>query len=530
MDSSSRVTSVDALSSQDAFVRTMKGLTYQYSDMMSQWTKMLTDAADFALSHPANVLATTLPVEMTRGCLQYAGRNFGPHEKHEFNFDLSDQKVRKQIAKDTGIDEASALARTIDGEPVDVEIEVVDEQSFGNLKHLKILDHDGNEHAEPRPPLLIISPMSGHFDTLLTDTVHRMMQDYDVYVTDWKNAKHIPLEEGEFGLSDYTSYLKDKWLPMINMRHQPEGTDEDNIAQTVHTLAVCQPGVSLLAATAMMSEDESPHTPASVTMMGSPIDTQVSPGSVNEFAEQHDMDWFRKNTISTTGPIYDGAGRDVYSGTGQLLGFMSMNKEKHEQGFKDMAVGMAFAPWNDAVDALGLDHVSVGDGDKAESIAAFYDEFLTVGDLSAKFYLETIEAVFKEHHMANGSFKHTDPETQESRIVDLSAITHTALFTVEGENDDITGRGQTSAAHDLAPNIPDDMRQHLEQEKVGHYGLFSGTGWRQGIAPEIIDFTRRVDEANGLNYHMSTEQENTLTQAGLLNGVSERREEADLAL
>lgn len=445
------------------------------------------------------------------GMLDFAHHMYGAHMKHEFDFSVLDAERTMELAQAAGVSRDQVHPRTINGAPTDFEIEIVDRKPFGNLKHFVVTDAHGEPHAPERPPLLIVAPMSGHFDTLLTGTVYRLMRDYDLYITDWQDAKNIPVSAGTFDLDSYISYLKDDWLPLINERHQ----DGDTLQRKVHTLAVCQPGVPLMAATAMMDEDNSPHTPLSVTMMGSPIDTRLSPTKVNKLAEERGINWFLEQAISQVAWGNAGAGRKVYPGKAQLLGFMMMNADSHIDAHKEMALGMAFQEWNEKVEKGNFRHLTLGSIDTARRREDFYKEYKTVCDLPAEFYLQTIDTVFQRHLLPRGEMIYTDPHTSAQRIVNPSSISRVAIMTVEGGRDDITGRGQTSAIHDLTPNLPDDMRTHHEQTDVGHYGLFNGKQWRTQIAPRMIHFTSEADRKNGLVYAPRSETLEAYRSAGI---------------
>lgn len=303
------------------------------------------------------------------------------------------------------------------------------------------------EGVENQPRVLIVAPMSGHFATLLRDTVRTMLSDHDVYITDWHNARDVPLSAGRFGLDEYTDYLM-RFLATMG--------------PGAHLLAICQPCVSALSATALMAEDQHPATPASLTLMAGPIDCRINPTKVNELATSKPHDWFERHLISTVPLRYPGALRRVYPGFLQLSAFMSMNLSRHMESFKGMYQNL-------------LD----GDIDQAESTRSFYEEYFAVLDLTAEFYLETIKHVFQEYALPQGRLR------WRGRTVNPAAIRKTALLTVEGERDDICSIGQTMAAHDLCSRIPPFMKQHHMQAGVGHYGVFSGRRWNQQIYPIV---------------------------------------------
>lgn len=300
------------------------------------------------------------------------------------------------------------------------------------------------------PKVLIVAPLSGHFATLLRGTVEAFVQDHEVYITEWVDAKNVPLSEGRFDLDDYIDHIRD----MISF-----------IGKDVNVIAVCQPGPPVLACIAMMSEDNDANTPKSMCFMGSPIDARKSPTQTNELAEQRPFTWFKSNMIFTVPLPNFGAFRRVYPGFVQLYSFMSMNQDNHIDAHKKY-----------------FESLVEGDGESAQKHRNFYDEYLSVLDLTEEFYLQTIEKVFQEHHLARGIFYHRD------RLVRPEEIRKTALMTVEGELDDISGIGQTQAAHDLCPNIPKNMKHDYIQKGVGHYGVFNGRRFREEIYPKIRDF------------------------------------------
>jgi poly(3-hydroxybutyrate) depolymerase len=304
------------------------------------------------------------------------------------------------------------------------------------------------------PTVLIVAPMSGHFATLLRGTVEALLPDHDVHITDWTDAREVPLSEGNFDLDDYIDYVIEfcRYL----------GPD-------VHVIAVCQPSVPVMAAASLMAEAKDPRQPKSITLMGGPIDTRVSPTIPNDLAMRNSMMWFRQNVIATVPLNYRGALRRVYPGFLQLTSFISMNLDRHVNAHMRQ-----------------FEHLIKGDDDSADAHRAFYDEYLAVMDLTAEFYLQTIQVVFKEHKLPLGTWVSRD------RKIDPDAI-ETALMTVEGELDDISGVGQTKAAHALTPNIPGARHVHWEQPRVGHYGIFNGRKWREQIMPRVRSFIREND-------------------------------------
>lgn len=336
----------------------------------------------------------------------------------------------------------------VDGQKVPVHINTVWSRPFCNLIHFeRAFEYPPRR---PQPRLLIVAPVSGHYATLLRGTVEAMLPTHDVYITDWVDAKMVPLTEGRFGLSDYVDYI-------ISMFHRLGGN--------CHVMAVCQPAVPVLMAVARMEQDGDPYVPLSMTLMGGPIDTRQGPTAVNAIATERSIDWFRRHVITQVPWPHPGALREVYPGFLQLNGFMSMNIDRHVQAHWDL-----------------FRHLVAGDGDNAEKHREFYDEYLAVMDLTAEFYLETVENVFITHALPKGEILH------HGTRVRTDAIRRVALMTVEGENDDISGIGQTRAAHAICPNIPDDKRAHWEQPGVGHYGVFNGSRFRAEIVPRISDF------------------------------------------
>jgi poly(3-hydroxybutyrate) depolymerase len=329
------------------------------------------------------------------------------------------------------------------GEEVPVTQETVMSAPFGTLLRFRKA-HTG---GEPHPPVLLVAPLSGHFATLLRETARTLLQDHDVYITDWHNARDVPLSHGAFALDDYIDHMI-RFLAAIG--------------PGAHVVAVCQPCVAALAATAVMAEDDHPAQPLSLTLMAGPVDCRVNPTAVNTLAIGKPIEWFEKNLISHVPLPHAGFMRRVYPGFVQLTAFMSMNPERHKQAFRHM-----------------YEHLVEGEVEQARTIQTFYDEYLAVNDLPAEFYLETVEKVFQTFDLARGvlSFR--------GRTVNPAAIRRTALFTVEGERDDICSVGQTVAAHDLCPSIRPYLKTHHVQTGVGHYGVFSGRKWNQQIYPRV---------------------------------------------
>ena len=335
----------------------------------------------------------------------------------------------------------------IDGEDKHVSESVVLEKPFGNLRRFM-----RDDLPEDAPKLLIVAPMSGHYATLLRGTVQRMVTNQQVWITDWADARQVPMSEGRFDLDDYIDYLIE-FLQFI-------GPD-------THVLAVCQPSVPAFAATAIMAEAKDDCRPATLTMMGGPIDTRASPTGVNDLAMERPLSWFANNVIATVPLNYPGAGRRVYPGFLQLAGFLSMNLADHMMSHYEM-----------------FKHMTVGDHDSAERTKQFYDEYLSVCDMTEEFYLQTIEHVFQEHSLPKGEFVH------RGKAIDPDAIRDTALLAIEGENDDISGIGQTRAALDLAEHLPIAKKKYHMAPDVGHYGIFNGSKWRGRIAPVVEEWIR----------------------------------------
>lgn len=356
--------------------------------------------------------------------------------------ELFERTTRRYAKPEFGITET-----LVDGVPTPVHQKIVWSRPFCDLLHFERAFPAGKPDT---PRLLIVAPMSGHYATLLRGTVQKMSEYADVYITDWADARMVPLSEGRFSLSDYIDYV-------VEMLHF--------LGSNTHVMAVCQPSVPVLAAAAVMGARDSRNAPASMTLMGGPIDTRENPTAVNKMAESKSIDWFRDNVIMRVPFPHPGFMREVYPGFLQLSGFMSMNLDRHIG-----AHGEFFS------------HLVEGDGDSAEKHREFYDEYLAVMDLDSAFYLDTVEEVFIRHSLPKRELMH------HGQKIDCSAITRTALLTVEGEKDDISGIGQTKAAHQLCDRLPDDMKMHWEQPGVGHYGVFNGSRFRKEIAPRIRDF------------------------------------------
>ncbi|MBG1233790.1 polyhydroxyalkanoate depolymerase [Aestuariivirga litoralis] len=333
---------------------------------------------------------------------------------------------------------------------IDGKAYLIDEQVAWETPFCKLIHFGKVDLRAKQAKLLMVAPMSGHYATLLRDTVKSLLPHFDIYVTDWQDARDIPLSAGQFDLDDYTDSV-------ITMLH--------HLGERAHVMAVCQPAVPVLAAVSIMAAKNDPLAPLAMVLMGGPIDTTKSPTAVNKFADGKDLDWFRQSAIMKVEGPHAGHGREVYPGFMQLGGFISMNLDRHLKAHREL--------YCDLVD---------GDEQDAARHERFYDEYMAVMDLTAEFYLQTIERVFIHQDLPHGTYAH------RGVMIDPAAITQTALLTVEGERDDISGLGQTEAAHELCKNIPADKHKHHLQMGVGHYGVFSGSKFRAEVAPMIADF------------------------------------------
>jgi poly(3-hydroxybutyrate) depolymerase len=363
-------------------------------------------------------------------------------------------EVFERLTRRYGKPEFGLPQTQVDGRTVDVKEEIVWSLPFCNLIHFK---RDLEPGRAPDPKVLLVAPMSGHYPTLLRGTVEALLPSADIYITDWLDARTVPVSDGTFDLDDYISYVID----MVQ-----------HIGKGVHVVAVCQPSVPVLAAVSLMEADGDEFAPASMTLMGGPIDTRINPTAVNEMAKGKSIEWFRDNVVMQVPWPQPAFGRAVYPGFLQLSGFMSMNLDKHMTAHKDFYMNLV-----------------KNDGDSTEKHREFYDEYLAVMDLTAEFYLQTVETVFIDHSLPKGEMLH------RGRPVDPSAIRNVALFTVEGENDDISGAGQTRAAHDLCTNLGSEKREHYMQPDVGHYGVFNGSRFRRDIVPRMLAFIQKHERA-----------------------------------
>jgi poly(3-hydroxybutyrate) depolymerase len=399
---------------------------YELSHAALNPARALADATWLFYKNPANPLSyTTVGKSISAAC------------------ELFERTTRRY-----GRPEWDIESTLVGGERVPVRATTVWELPFCRLTHFE----RAFEHLprRPQPKVLIVAPMSGHYATLLRGTVEAFLPNHDVYITDWVDARMVPLAAGRFDLDDYIDYV-------MALLHR--------LGDDTHVVAVCQPSVPVLAAVAIMEADQDPCVPRSMTLMGGPIDTRSNPTAVNRLAEERGIDWFRQNVITKVPFPHPGFMRDVYPGFLQLNGFMSMNLDRHIEAHRELFL-----------------HLVQGDGDSAQKHREFYDEYLAVMDLSAEFYLQTVETVFVRHSLPKGEMTH------RGRRVDPAHIRRVALMTVEGEKDDISGLGQTEAAHRLCPNIPAESKVHFVAPGVGHYGVFNGSRFRAEIQPRIADF------------------------------------------
>jgi poly(3-hydroxybutyrate) depolymerase len=388
--------------------------------------RAMTDATRMLFQNPLNPFSQTeFGKSVTAGC------------------ELFERTTRRYGKPEWGLHDTD-----VNGVRTSIEIRSVWEKPFCRLlyfdrKHPRPL-------RAPQPRVLIVAPMSGHYATLLRGTVEAFLPTHEVYITDWSDARQVPLAAGRFDLEDYIDYV-------IEMFHVLGGN--------VHVLAVCQPAVPVLAAVSVMEAENDPYVPLSMTLMGGPIDTRRNPTAVNNLAAEKGMDWFRNNVITKVPFPHPGIMRDVYPGFLQLSGFISMNRDRHVEAHKKL-----------------FENLVKGDGDLVDKHREFYDEYLAVMDLTAEYYLQTVDTVFVKHALPKGEMTH------RGKPVDPSKVVNVALMTVEGENDDISGLGQTEATHMLCSSIPDERRVHYVQKGVGHYGVFNGSRFKSEIVPRVSDF------------------------------------------
>lgn len=347
----------------------------------------------------------------------------------------------------------------VDGMEVAIHERIEMDKTFCELRRFKRFSDDPATltKLKTQPVVLVVAPLSGHYATLLRDTVRSMLKDHKVYITDWKNARLVPLSEGEFHLDDYVNYVQE----FIRHLQGKYGN--------CHVVSVCQPTVPVLAAVSLMAT-RGETTPLTMTMMGGPIDARTSPTEVNNLAEKRSFAWFENNVIYTVPNSFPGAGRRVYPGFLQYAGFVAMNRDRHTTNHYDY-----------------FKNLIKGDDASIEAHRKFYDEYNAVLDMDAHYYLETIKTVFQEYKLVNGTWDVMSPEGVLERVRPQD-ITTSALLTVEGELDDISGSGQTKAAQDLCSGVDDHKRQHFEAEGAGHYGIFSGRRWREVVYPQVRQF------------------------------------------
>ncbi len=391
--------------------------------------RLAAGSARMMLNHPMNPMANTAVGRGASAACEVFERTTRRYTKPEFG--ITDIEV--------------------DGASVCVREDVVWEHPFCEM--IRFTKDLPDKQTTTQPRVLLLSPMSGHFATLLRGTVEAFLPDHEVYITDWRDARQVPVAYGQFDLDDYVDVVR----AMLSA-----------LGGDVHVVAVCQPSVPAMAAVALMEEAGHPHAPNSLTMMGGPIDTRINPTEVNRLAEDKGTEWFANNVISRVPWPHLGFGRTVYPGFLQLTGFMTMNLDRHVKAHKDL-----------------FQHLVEGDGDSAEKHIDFYDEYLAVMDLTSEFYLQTIENVFVEHHLPKGKMMHRGVPVRPA------AIKNVPVMTVEGEKDDITGTGQCSAALDLCSGLPSSKKVHFEAPHVGHYGIFNGSRFRQTILPKLCKFIAR---------------------------------------
>lgn len=365
--------------------------------------------------------------------------------------ELFERTTRKFGKPEFGLD-----TTTIDGKKVKVVEKSVMEKPFCTLTHFK------RSTDRKDPTILIVAPLSGHFATLLRGTVEALLPHHEVYITEWIDARLVPLSDGRFNLDDYVDYVMEFCRKL--------GPD-------THVMAVCQPAVPVFMAAAIMNAMDDKSKPKTMTLMGGPIDPRVSKTAVTELAEEKPISWFEQSVVTTVPMYYPASGRKVYPGFLQLSGFMQMNLDRH------VGSHLKF-----------FQHLIQGDGEDAEKHRKFYDEYLAVMDMTAEFYLQTVEMVFQKHLLAKNEMKWKDPKTDKLHDVDAAKITKTALLTVEGELDDISALGQTMAAHGLCSELPENLHYNHLQEGVGHYGIFNGSKWRNEIMPRVSAFMRTIDK------------------------------------
>lgn len=399
---------------------------YEMSQAALSPSRAFADAARLFFKNPANPFAHTSYGKSVAAAMEVFERTTRRYQRPEWGIEST----------------------LVGAERIPVRIEMVWERPFCRLLHFERMFSQAPRR--PQPKLIIVAPMSGHYASLLRGTVETFLPNHDVYITEWADARMVPMEDGRFDLDDYIDYV-------ISILHFLGGD--------AHVVAVCQPSVPVLAAVSLMEADKDPYVPHSMVLMGGPIDTRVSSNSVDKLAESRGLDWFRNHVITKVPFPHPGFMRDVYPGFLQLSGFVTMNLDRHLEAHRSL-----------------FKHLVKGDGDSATKHREFYDEYLAVMDLSAEFYLQTVDTVFIRHALPKGQMTH------RGRMIDPAHIKRVALLTIEGEHDDISGVGQTEAAHKLCSNIPAEKKVHYLQPEVGHYGVFNGSRFRSEIAPRISDF------------------------------------------
>ncbi|GBL03696.1 polyhydroxyalkanoate depolymerase [Glaciecola sp. KUL10] len=400
-------------------------MNYQTYDYFARSGQLLSESFNLVndvISHPANPFSYTWSGRIASATLETAIRVTQRYDK--LGFDINNVQIEDSTYQ--------------------VREDVVLNKPFCNLVHFNKMGHVGHDKV------LLVAPLSGHHATLLKGTVEALLPNHEIYITDWADAREVPLEAGPFSFDCYVEYL----IEFMN-----------HLGGDTHMIAICQPTVQALIATAVMSQENNPNIPRTLTLMAGPLDTTKNPTRVNEFSHQKPMSWFENVAIMEVPFGYAGTGRKVYPGFMQLGGFISMNKQTHLKKHATYFQNLLF-----------------GEKEDADRFRAFYDEYMAVLDMPAEFYLETIERVFKNNEIANQTI------TYKGKKVDFSAIEKTALLTVEGAEDDICGIGQTEAAQDLCVNIPKQMRKHHVQPGAGHYGIFSGSMYRKNIRPLVTEF------------------------------------------
>jgi poly(3-hydroxybutyrate) depolymerase len=409
-------------------------MSYQAHDYLVRTGHMMHESLSVfndLISHPSNPLSYTWAGRFTNASLETAMRLTRRYDKRGFN-----------------IEEIEAA----DGSgKFKIEEKVVLSKPFCELIHFDKIGYNYNDKNK----VLLVAPLSGHHATLLKGTVEALIPDHEIYITDWTDARTVPLNAGSFSFDNYVSYLIEFM---------------DFLGKDTHVIAICQPTVQALIATAVMAAEKSSNAPKSLTLMAGPVDTSISPTRVNKFSHSRPMSWFKNVAIMKVPSGYPGEGREVYPGFMQLGGFISMNQKSHMKKHAGFFQNLLY-----------------GEQEDADRFRAFYDEYLSVLDMPAEFYLETIERIFKNNEIANGTI------TYQGKKVDFNAITNTPLLTVEGANDDICGLGQTEAAHTICQNIPQHMRKHHIQDGAGHYGIFSGSMYRKNIRPIVTEFINKYE-------------------------------------